>query len=88
VRGGADKTYSRSGTGTRRSFLGDFTVLLPDSPGVDVLPVNGNLTYDLLVEGGSVLPFDSNAIPTNTEIGLNMGGGLKFDAGPRAVTAR
>jgi len=88
VRGGADKTHSRSGAGTCRSFLGDFTILLPEPPGVDVLRVNRNLTYDFLVEGGSALRFGPNAIPSNTEIGLNLGGGLKFDAVPRAVTAR
>ncbi|MEX2465519.1 MAG: hypothetical protein WD995_01330 [Gemmatimonadota bacterium] len=74
-------------------FLGDFLIFFPDAPGVDFLEINGNLTYDIPIEDAAVLPFalaglniarisfDSNALPSNTEIGLNVGGGIKFDAG-------
>lgn len=87
-----------SGLAENLNFLGDFTVFFPDAPGVDVLQINGNLTYDFPLEDGSVLPFalaglnvtrfsfDSDAIPSNTELGLNIGGGIKFDAGPLRPT--
>lgn len=75
-------------------FLGDFTIFFPEPEGLDYFEVNANLTYDFPVEGGSVMPFGLAGLniarvsldtvvgeASNTEVGLNVGGGIRFDAG-------
>jgi hypothetical protein len=71
-------------------FLGDFLVFFPDAPGLDFFEINANLTYDIPIEDASVLPFVLAGLNlarasvgdfSNTEIGLNVGGGIKFAAG-------
>lgn len=84
-----------SGLDEQIEFLGDFVIFFPDAPGLDFFEINGNLTYDFPVEDAEVLPFAlaglniaraSNEISSNTEMGLNVGGGIKFDAGPLRPT--
>lgn|SRR5690606_38889673 len=76
-------------------FLGDFVFFFPEVDGFDFWEINGNLTMDFPVEDASVLPFalaglniarasfDAGAgiSGSNTEVGLNLGGGIKFDVG-------
>jgi len=84
----------------RLSYLGDFLFFFPD--GFDYFEFNTNLTYDLPLEDSSIVPFVLSGLnvarvstegiddASDTEIGLNIGGGIKFDAGdlsPR-VTGR
>lgn len=82
--------------GDRIGFMADVLVFFPDSDNVDYLEFNGNLTYDFPLENEMVRPFalaglnvarvsvdfageiDSVA---DTEIGLNLGGGLSFELG-------
>lgn len=68
--------------------MADFIIFFPDNS--DYFEVNGNITYDFPIEGSTVLPFAlaglniaraSNDVFSNTEVGLNLGGGLVFDAG-------
>lgn len=76
-------------------FVADFVVFFPDAAGLDLFEINGGVTYDLPVEGATVLPFAlaglniarfsvdvAGVSASNTELGLNIGGGIKFDAGP------
>lgn len=77
------------------NFLGDFTVFFPDTDNLDYWEINGNVTYDIPVEGAAVAPFllgglnvaqvsiDAPTIgdTSETELGLNLGGGLRFAAG-------
>lgn len=84
----------------RISYLGDFIFFFPD--GFDYFEFNTNLTYDLPLDDAAIVPFLLSGLNvarvstegpddfSDTEIGLNVGGGLKFDAGelsPR-VTGR
>lgn len=77
------------------AFHGDFIYYFPD--GFDFLEFNANLTYDFPLEESSVVPFalaglnigrvsidsESPGIDgaSETEVGLNLGGGIKFNAG-------
>ncbi|MDZ7781219.1 MAG: hypothetical protein U5R14_14990 [Gemmatimonadota bacterium] len=79
-----------SGLDEQIEFLGDFLIFFPDTPGLDFFEINGNLTYDFPIEDADVLPFAlaglniarfSGDMFSNTEMGLNVGGGIKFDAG-------
>lgn len=73
-------------------FMGDFLIFFPDEDGVDYFELNGNVTYDFPLVNSTVVPFvlaglnlgrvsvdrvgnDSN----ETELGLNLGGGVVFD---------
>jgi hypothetical protein len=75
-------------------FLGDFVFFFPEADGLDYFEINGNLTYDFLVEDASVTPFALGGLSIarasvdtpfgggdETEFGLNLGGGIKFNAG-------
>lgn len=76
-------------------FMADFIVFFPDPQGVDYFEINGNLTYDFPLAESTVLPFalvglniarasvDAGTLgnASNTDIGLNLGGGLSFDLG-------
>ena len=73
------------------SYMGDLTFFFPD--GFDYFEFNANLAYDFDVGDGSVTPFALSGLNVgrlsgegesnfeNTEVGLNIGGGVKFDAG-------
>lgn len=78
----------------RVDFLADFLYFFPESDFVDYFEVNANLTFDFVLEGSTVVPFLLGglnvALPSvevgevsesNTELGLNLGGGIRFDAG-------
>jgi len=76
-------------------FLGEFLIYFPDTDGLDFFEINGNLTYDFPLENSTVLPFalgglnvsrtsiDAGGLggASNTDIGLNLGGGIRFDLG-------
>lgn len=70
----------------------DFIYFFPD--GFDLWELNANLTYDFPLENSSVLPFVLGGLNvasasvdvgsesvSNTDLGLNIGGGIGFDAG-------
>lgn len=77
------------------NFLGDFTYFFPDVDNLDYWEINGNITYDIPVEGAAVAPFLLGGLniaqasvdvvgvgdASDTEMGLNLGGGMRFDAG-------
>jgi opacity protein-like surface antigen len=82
------------------SYMGDFVFFFPD--GFDYFEFNANLAYDLPLEDASVTPFllsglnvgrvsgEGESDFSDTEVGLNVGAGVKFNAGtvsPR-VTGR
>jgi len=74
-------------------FLGDLLIFFPD--GFDYWELNGNLTYDFPLAESTVLPFalaglnighsstDAGGLgsDSNTDVSLNLGGGIAFDAG-------
>lgn len=74
-------------------FMGDFIYFFPD--GYDYFELNANATYDFPLAESTVLPFAlaglnigrvSVDVPTlgtatDTEVHLNLGGGIAFDAG-------
>lgn len=73
-------------------FMGDFVFYFPDAG--DYFEINGNVTYDFPLENSTVVPFvlgglnigryslEVNGVDaSNTEVGINLGGGLVFDAG-------
>jgi hypothetical protein len=78
----------------RANFVADFLYFFPDSDFVDYFELNANLTFDFVVEGSSVVPFAlgglnialpsvevGNVSESSTELGLNVGGGIRFDVG-------
>lgn len=78
------------------AFHGDFLWFFPDGP-IDYFELNANLMYDIPLEESQVVPFvlaglnvgrvdvDNDDILEddggNTDVGLNLGGGLKFRMG-------
>lgn len=71
-------------------FLGDFTLFFPDN--VDYWELNGNLTWDVPLPDAPVAPFFLGGLnlanfssdigdQSTTELGLNLGGGVRFNAG-------
>ncbi len=90
---GATVGFELPNLATGVGFLGDFILFFPD--GMDYFELNGNLTYDFPRAGSSVVPFALAGLnvahasvdlgglgdASDTEIGLNLGGGLAFDAG-------
>jgi len=72
-------------------FLGDLLIFFPD--GFDYWELNGNLTYDFPLAESTVLPFALGGLNIghssgggpgsdgNTDVSLNLGGGIAFDAG-------
>jgi hypothetical protein len=87
--------------GERIGFMADVLVFFPDVENVNYLEFNGNVTYDFPLANETVRPFVlgglnvarvSVDVPTGvdgdeTEIGLNLGGGLGFDLGSLRPTA-
>lgn len=78
------------------SYMGDLVFFFPDD--FDYFEFNANLAYDLPLEDASVTPFVLSGLNvgrvsgegesdfSDTEVGLNLGAGVKFDAG--SVTPR
>lgn len=71
------------------SFMGDFLWFFPDFD-ADYFEFNGNLTYDLPLEETTVVPFALAGLNVatvdgsgdgDTDVGLNLGGGVKFNMG-------
>jgi hypothetical protein len=69
-------------------FLADVIWFFPEF--FDYLELNGNVTYDFPLEDSTIVPFvlgglnvarASGGGTSNTELGLNLGGGIEFDAG-------
>lgn len=76
--------------GSPLGVLGDFTLFFPDA--ADAWQINGNLTWDLPIPDRPIAPFVlggvnvANVSPegiddSNTEVGINLGGGIRFSAG-------
>lgn len=91
---GAALTVSADGIDPRVDFMADFAWFFPDVDGIDYFELNGNLLYDFVLEGSTVVPFalaglnlasisvgEGPGSGDNTELGLNLGGGIKFDVG-------
>jgi len=65
-------------------FMGDLIVYFPEAG--NVVEVNLNGTYDIPIEDSSVLPFVLGGLSIlrgsgETDVNLNLGGGVGFDAG-------
>lgn len=73
-------------------FMADFVFYFPDVD--DYFELNGNITYDFPLENSTVVPFVLGGLnigrrsfevngreEDNTEVGINLGGGIVFDAG-------
>lgn len=81
--------------GESLGFMGEFLVYFPDQDGLDFFEINGNVTYSFPLTESTVLPFalgglnitrvsqDTGGLgdASNTDIGLNLGGGIIFDLG-------
>ncbi|MEX0837280.1 MAG: hypothetical protein WD101_03030 [Gemmatimonadota bacterium] len=91
---GAALTLSADAIHEQVDFLFDFAWFFPEVDGVDYFELNGGLVYDFILDESTVTPFAlaglnvaSISVDTplgggdNTELGLNLGGGLKFNAG-------
>lgn len=92
---GATVSFQAPAIGEGIGFMGDFIVFFPDVDGVDYLEFNANLTYDFLIENSSIVPFALGGLnvarisvdagplgsESETELGVNLGGGIVFDAG-------
>lgn len=92
---GGTLTVQMPALGDGLGFMGDFLIFFPDEDGLDYLEFNGNVTYDFPLSNSAVRPFalaglniarvsvDISEVgdDSNTEIGLNVGGGIAFDLG-------
>lgn len=83
--------------GERIGIMGDFIFFFPDADAIDYFEFNANLTYDLVVPDLSVRPFALAGLnvartsvdfespgldsQSNTDLGINLGGGIAFDLG-------
>jgi len=89
---GATVGFELPDVATGVGFLGDFIIFFPD--GFDYFELNGNVTYDFPLAESTVLPFAlaglniaHSSVDTafgdvsDTDVGLNIGGGIAFDAG-------
>lgn len=74
------------------SVLADFTFFFPDQDNLDYFEINGNLKWEFPGVEGPVAPFALGGLNfarvsrddldvSNSEIGLNIGGGIEFNAG-------
>ena len=74
-------------------LLADILLFFPEGP-VNYFEVNAGVTYDFPLEGSTVVPFILGGINiartsgevlgisfSDTQLGLNLGGGIDFDAG-------
>lgn len=92
---GATLTTQAPGLGEGVGFMGEFLIFFPDVDGFNYFELNGNVTYAFPLEDSTVLPFALAGLniarasvdapgfgsESNTEIGLNLGGGITFDLG-------
>lgn len=90
---GAALTLSADAIHEQVDFLFDFVWFFPEVEGIDVFELNGGLLYDFILDESTVTPFalaglnlasfsfDAPGVDNQTELGLNLGGGLKFNAG-------
>lgn len=89
---GATLVVPPQSLGAGVGFMGDFVFYFPDAG--DYFEINGNITYDFPLENSTVVPFVlgglnigryslevSGVDASNTEVGINLGGGIVFDAG-------
>jgi hypothetical protein len=92
---GATLGIDASSLGAGVGFVGDFIVFFPEGA-VDYLEFNANLTYDFPLQQSTVVPFALAGLNiaraslgdvSNTEVGLNLGGGVEFSAGRFRPTA-
>lgn len=76
--------------GESLGFMGEFIVFFPDAG--DYFEINGNVMYSFPLTESTVLPFALAGLNiarfssdvgdfSNTEIGINLGGGITFDLG-------
>ena len=76
-------------------LLADFLIFFPEES--DYFELNGNVTYDFPLENSSAVPFFLGGLNlarastdlggSNTNLGLNLGGGVDFDLGNFRPTA-
>lgn len=94
---GAALTLSADAIHEQVDFMFDFAWFFPENDAIDYFELNGGLLYDFIVEGSTVTPFALGGLNIaswsvdsgfpgaegldGTELGLNLGGGLKFNAG-------
>lgn len=73
-------------------ILADFTFFFPDADNVDYFEINGNLKWEFPNVEGPVSPFALGGLNfarvsrddldiSDSEVGLNLGGGIEFNAG-------
>lgn len=81
--------------GESLGFMGEFLYFFPEGDGFDFFEINGNVTYSFPLDESTVLPFalgglniarasvDAGGLgsASNTDIGVNLGGGISFDLG-------
>jgi hypothetical protein len=86
---GATLGIDASSLGAGVGFVGDFIIFFPEGD-VDYLEFNANLTYDFPLQQSTVVPFALAGLNiaraslgdmSDTELGLNLGGGVEFSAG-------
>lgn len=88
---GATLGFRAPGIGEPVGFMGDFLIFFPDRDGLDYLEFNANLTYDFPLEDSPIVPFalaglnvarvSGDAVINDTSVGVNLGGGIVFNAG-------
>lgn len=94
---GAALTLSADAIHEQVDFMFDFAWFFPESDAIDYFELNGGLLYDFILDESTVTPFALAGLNVaswsvddtfvggqgldGTELGLNLGGGLKFNAG-------
>ena len=87
---GATLRTPRTGFGEGVGLMVDFIYFFPEGTGLSAWELNGNVTYDFPLQESTVLPFVLGGLNLahgsgpgggNTELGLNVGGGIEFDLG-------
>lgn len=89
---GAQLDMALPSLGEDIGFFGDFIYFFIDVPGIDnAWEVNGNISWDLPIEDRPIAPFVFGGLNVmgfspevgdgETEVGLNIGGAFRFDAG-------
>ena len=79
--------------GEEVGLMADFILFFPEGPG-NYFEINGNVTYDFPLENSTVVPFVLAGLNlarvsgkslgisfSDIQLGLNLGGGIEFDAG-------
>ena len=92
---GASIAAQTPGIGEGFGFMGDFIVFFPEPDNLDYIEFNGNVTYSFPLAESTVLPFVLGGLNiarasiddtlgdsvSDTDLGVNLGGGIAFDAG-------